>query len=101
MAEIIDLQSKAARERRRRLRNLKRAAELLRAKLETEQMRSAVDATMEAVEGLYDGELSKQDADTMLAAAGVILRAVRLDIDARLVAPKLAAIEAEDKISPF
>jgi hypothetical protein len=82
MAEIIKLKltSKTTQERRRRLRNVKRAAEVLCAELETDRLRRAVGSVLRAIDELYDGELSPQDANIIMAAARVMLQAVRLDI---------------------
>jgi hypothetical protein len=56
-----------------------------------------------ALDRLSDEEMSVQDFDAVMGAARLILRAVRLDIYARLSAPKIAAIEAmiEDKVTPI
>lgn len=96
-AEIVKLQSKTAKARGRQLRNLKRAAEVLRAEHAAEPVRRAAAYVSLALDRLSDDEMSVQDLDAMMACVRVILSAVRLDIYARLSAPKLAAIEGREK----
>jgi hypothetical protein len=98
MAEIINLRSKVQRERRRRLRHLKQATEKLRSKIESELTRQALAEGVATVEGLCDGNLTVQEVNTIMALVRLTLRAVRLDIWARLQGPKLAAIEDPEKV---
>jgi hypothetical protein len=101
MAEIVKLGTKAAKERARRLRHLKQAAEVLRVEAESARIRQASAYVSLALDKLSEDELSARDFDVILRSASLIMRAVRLDIYARLTAPRLAAIEAQDKITPL
>lgn len=63
--------------------------------VQTPALRKAMESAVDVIDGCSDGSLENDRARNMIAASNSITRAVGQELQVRLAAPRLAAIEAK------